>query len=65
MTDIDRGFVATMLGEAVLRLWGSLPAGIQEQIFNASVHDQEASRTKLAQFLHDVHPRTLGRSVAS
>jgi hypothetical protein len=65
MTDIDRGFVATMLGEAVLRLWGNLPVGIQEQIFNASVHDQEASRTKLAQFLHDVHPRTLSRSAVS
>ncbi|MBN8969745.1 MAG: hypothetical protein J0G95_14990 [Rhizobiales bacterium] len=65
MTDIDRGFAATMLGEAVLRLWGNLPVAIQEQIFNASVHDQEASRTKLAQFLHDVHPRTLARSVAS
>ncbi|MBN9600798.1 MAG: hypothetical protein J0G28_14155 [Afipia sp.] len=65
MSDIDRGFAATMLGEAVLRLWGNLPVRIQEEIFNASVHDQEASRTKLAQFLHDVHPRTLGRSVAS
>ena len=65
MSDIDRGFAATMLGEAVLRLWGNLPVRIQEEIFNASVHDQEASRTKLAQFLHEVHPRTLGRSVAS
>ncbi len=47
------------LGEAVVRIWGRLPADIQQQIFEeATSHPREEARPQLAIMLHDKHPRT-------
>jgi hypothetical protein len=48
------------LGEAVVRIWGRLPADIQHDLFEFAVaSDNEAMRPQLAAFLHEKHPRTL------
>ncbi len=47
------------LGEAVLKLWGDLPTGLQTQLFREATTAQAVNlRPQLAIFLHDKHPRT-------
>ena len=47
------------LGEAVLKLWGDLPTGLQTRLFREATTAQDVSvRPQLAIFLHDKHPRT-------
>ena len=46
------------LGEAVVRIWGLLPPGIQHQLFEEACSHREETRTQLALFLHGRHPRT-------
>jgi hypothetical protein len=48
------------LGEAVIRIWSSLPQDVQNHLFREAVRSQgESIRSQLAIFLHDKHPRTL------
>ena len=48
------------LGEAVIRIWSSLPQDVQNHLFQEAVRSQgESIRSQLAIFLHDKHPRTL------
>ena len=52
--------LARALGEAVLRLWGTLPAALQTRLFREAVSSRdERVRPQLAVFLHDKHPRTV------
>ncbi len=47
------------LGQAVVRIWSSLPQGVQNHLFEEAVTARgEAIRAQLAVFLHDKHPRT-------
>ncbi|HKA81657.1 MAG TPA: hypothetical protein VKD43_16580 [Xanthobacteraceae bacterium] len=47
------------LGEAIVRLWSSLPQEVQNHLFEEAVTLQgEPIRQQLAVFLHDKHPRT-------
>jgi hypothetical protein len=49
------------LGQAVVRLWSSLPQDVQQHLFQAAVTSHgESIRPQLAVFLHDKHPRTWG-----
>jgi hypothetical protein len=50
---------ARALGDAVVRIWGRLPAGLQNRLFEEAVssHDEKI-RPDLAIYLHDRHPRT-------
>jgi hypothetical protein len=49
------------LGRAVAAVWGELPAGVQQGLFEAAVRSGgEGARVELAAFLHPQHPRTLG-----
>jgi len=55
---------AQLLGAAVIHLWAELPRGAQEKLFEHAVvighqsERDESLRERLAQFLHDHHPRT-------
>jgi hypothetical protein len=47
------------LGDAVLKLWGELPVGLQNRLFREATTAQDGKlRPRLAIFLHDQHPRT-------
>jgi hypothetical protein len=47
------------LGDAVLKLWGELPAGLQTRLFREATTAQDVKlRPQLAILLHDKHPRT-------
>ena len=47
------------LGEAVVRIWSSLPQEVQHRIFEGAITSRgEAIRPQLAVFLHDKHERT-------
>ena len=49
------------LGEAVIRIWSSLPQHLQNRLFQEAVTSHgESVRLPLAVFLHDKHPRTSG-----
>jgi hypothetical protein len=51
--------LARALGEAVLKLWGDIPAGLQTRLFREATTAQDVKlRPQLAIFLHDKHPRT-------
>jgi hypothetical protein len=57
--DDKRQQYSRVLGDAVVKIWGDLPQEIQQQLFEAAVHLQgEDIRSRLAEFLHDHHPRT-------
>ena len=48
------------LGHVVAAVWGELPAGAQQDLFEAAVRSTgEEARAELAAFLHRQHPRTL------
>jgi hypothetical protein len=53
-----------VMGAAVVALWGELPQGVQEQLFECAVvlghqgERDEMLREQLAKFLHDHHERT-------
>jgi hypothetical protein len=53
---------ALALGAAVIKAWGSLPADVQQLLFEGAVSaagpEATACRERLAIFLHDRHPRT-------
>jgi hypothetical protein len=60
---LDRSMAVKLLGEAALQVWGNLPQDIQEKVFEESLRGSPDSRTGLAVFLHEIHPRTCeGRS---
>src|SRR3954471_17682067 len=47
------------LGEAVVKIWSSLPHSVQHALFEEAVTSRgEAIRPPLAVFLHERHPRT-------
>jgi hypothetical protein len=47
------------LGKAVAAIWGKLPQNVQHELFERSVSAQdEATRERLAVFLHAIHFRT-------
>ena len=47
------------LGEAVVRIWGGLPADLQNRLFQAAVTSRDENiRPRLAIYLHEKHPRT-------
>jgi hypothetical protein len=46
------------LGEAVVRIWGLLPAEVQHHLFEEASSHGADTRTQLALFLHGKHPRT-------
>jgi hypothetical protein len=47
------------LGDAVLKVWGELPAGLQNRLFREATTAQDVRlRPQLAVLLHDKHPRT-------
>ena len=46
------------LGEAVVRIWGLLPADVQQHLFEEATSHETETRTELALFLHGKHPRT-------
>ena len=47
------------LGEAVVRIWSTLPQDVQNHLFQEAVMSQgESIRSQLAVFLHDKHSRT-------
>jgi len=64
MTPLQDARFVPLLGEAVVRVWGSLPQEIQRMLFEAAVSAGEGAggdphlREHLAAFLHDHHPRT-------
>ncbi len=49
---------ALALGDAVIRVWGLLPPDVQHQLFEEATSPGSESRTSLAMFLHEKHPRT-------
>jgi hypothetical protein len=53
------------LGEAVVRLWGLLPPDIQHHLFEEAASHAAETRSQLAVFLHDKHPRTCASIKAS
>jgi len=53
------------LGEAVVRLWGLLPPDIQHQLFEEAASRAAETRSQLAVFLHEKHPRTCASIKAS
>ncbi len=51
--------LARALGDAVVRIWGRLPADLQNRLFEEAVISQdERIRPRLAVYLHEKHPRT-------
>jgi hypothetical protein len=47
------------LGDAVVRIWGLLPPGVQSQLFEETATSQDQKfRPFLAIYLHEKHPRT-------
>ena len=46
------------LGEAIVRMWGLLPPNIQQHLFEEATSQGADTRSQLAIFLHDKHPRT-------
>ena len=47
-----------LLGKSALALWPDLPRGVQENLFETAVGDDDIVRSHLASYLHDHHPRT-------
>jgi hypothetical protein len=53
------GQLSRALGEAVLKLWGDIPASLQTRLFREATTAQDVRLgPRLAVFLHDKHPRT-------
>ena len=53
------------LGEAVVRIWGLLPPEVQQHLFEEATSHGAETRSQLAMFLHDKHPRTCASLKAS
>jgi hypothetical protein len=57
------------LGEAVVRIWSRLPQEVQHNLFEEAIASHGAehgdTRSQLAMFLHDKHPRTCASIKAS
>jgi hypothetical protein len=47
-----------VLGEAVVRIWSLLPPEVQQHLFEEAASHESKTRSQLAVFLHDKHPRT-------
>ena len=55
----NREQLAHALGDAVVRLWSTLPQDVQHDLFKEALAAHgEALRQPLAMFLHDRHSRT-------
>jgi hypothetical protein len=50
--------LSRVLGEAVVRIWSHLPQDIQHDLFEEAATHGADTRSQLATFLHDKHPRT-------
>jgi len=51
--------LTSALGEAVVRIWSSLPQEVQHRLFEEAITSRgETIRPRLAVFLHDKHERT-------
>jgi hypothetical protein len=46
------------LGAAVIRIWSLLPPDVQHHLFEEAASHESNTRSQLAVFLHDKHPRT-------
>ena len=46
------------VGRAALMVWADLPHDLQERLFEAAVGGDALMRRRLAEYLHDHHPRT-------
>ena len=53
------------LGEAVVRIWGLLPPDVQHHLFEEAASHATKTRSQLAVFLHEKHPRTCASIKAS
>ena len=59
MDGVSREQLARALGEAVIKLWSKLPHDVQHDVFEeALAFEGEATRQRLAVFLHGHHART-------
>ncbi len=58
VTDLTTHEAASLLGEAVFRIWGELDQHVQERLFDEAVRGNDALREGLELRLHDIHPRT-------
>ncbi len=60
----DAPYFERALGAGLVSVWADLPRDIQEQLFEAAVlaghqtERDESLREQLAEFLHNLHPRT-------
>ena len=50
--------LAQALGKAVVQIWGLLPPDVQQHLFEEATSHGAETRTQLALYLHDKHPRT-------
>lgn len=50
--------IASLLGQAALRVWPDLSPESQELLFKAAASDDGLIANSLATYLHDHHPRT-------
>ena len=53
------------LGDAVVRIWGLLPPDVQHHLFEEATSHAAETRSQLAVFLHEKHPRTCASIKAS
>jgi hypothetical protein len=59
--DLDDGVASLVLalGKSVTAIWGNLPQDVQRELFEHAVSTQDdATRERLAVFLHAIHFRT-------
>jgi hypothetical protein len=58
LSEVSEHDFSKELGKAVVRLWGLLPPDIQHHLFEEAASHGIETRSQLAQFLHNKHPRT-------
>jgi hypothetical protein len=57
--DWNSKYLSTALGDAVVRLWSSMPHDLQRRLFEEVVsRGGEGIKESLATYLHERHPRT-------
>ena len=60
MADPTKNLLFCALGEAVVRIWSTLPQAVQHRLFDEAITAHgESIRQQLAVFLHHTHSRTL------
>ncbi|WP_291855218.1 hypothetical protein [Bradyrhizobium sp.] len=55
---VEQERFASLLGRAVMDVWGDMPRDIQEALFESAMKGRDAEREDLARLLHSRHPRT-------